>query len=219
MMQGSLAEKLRVLRAREGLSLTEAAARAGVTRDTLSDLEHGKRQPYMPTLSKIAAGYSVPVEDLLEEPVLAGKAVAPQETGRREPDMEGLAKVMGDLRRTTRRYETYHEVQKRLDEYREVWEVKLAMGDLDQAAIEEAGRAIRAFWPAVVSAAEAEVAEADKWEGHNFKPEEIEAELMVAPAMARFQALGDKVNSIYREQFLNASESNVVPFPQLREAS
>jgi transcriptional regulator with XRE-family HTH domain len=81
MMQGSLAEKLRVLRARMGLSLTEAASRAGVTRDTLSDLEHGKRQPYMPTLAKIAAGYGVPVEELLEEPALAGKAEAPQETG------------------------------------------------------------------------------------------------------------------------------------------
>jgi transcriptional regulator with XRE-family HTH domain len=87
MMQGSLAEKLRVLRAREGLSLTEAAARAGVTRDTLSDVEHGKRQPYMPTLSKIATGYGVPVEELLEEPTqeLAGASPlgkAPQETGR-----------------------------------------------------------------------------------------------------------------------------------------
>src|SRR5918993_2425307 len=79
MMQGSLAEKLRVLRARVGLSLTEAATRAGVTRDTLSDLEHGKRHPYMPTLSKIAKGYGVPVEELLEEPVLAGTKAS--ETG------------------------------------------------------------------------------------------------------------------------------------------
>jgi transcriptional regulator with XRE-family HTH domain len=84
MMQGSLAEKLRVLRARMGLSLTEAAGRAGVTRDTLSDLEHGKRHPYMPTLSKIAAGYGVPVEDLLEEPALAGKAKAPIGAGHAE---------------------------------------------------------------------------------------------------------------------------------------
>jgi transcriptional regulator with XRE-family HTH domain len=83
MMQGSLAEKLRVLRARMGLSLTEAAGRAGVTRDTLSDLEHGKRHPYMPTLSKIAAGYGVPVEDLLEEPAVP-LADAPKEAGHTE---------------------------------------------------------------------------------------------------------------------------------------
>jgi transcriptional regulator with XRE-family HTH domain len=97
MMQGSLAEKLRVLRARVGLSLTEAATRAGVTRDTLSDLEHGKRHPYMPTLSKIAKGYGVPVEELLEEPVLAGTKASetgpekqlPEEAGEeRHPDDE-----------------------------------------------------------------------------------------------------------------------------------
>jgi transcriptional regulator with XRE-family HTH domain len=97
MMQGSLAEKLRVLRARVGLSLTEAATRAGVTRDTLSDLEHGKRHPYMPTLSKIAKGYGVPVEELLDEPVLAGTKASetgpekqlPEEAGEeRHPDDE-----------------------------------------------------------------------------------------------------------------------------------
>jgi transcriptional regulator with XRE-family HTH domain len=94
MMQGSLAEKLRVLRARMGLSLTEAATRAGVTRDTLSDLEHGKRHPYMPTLSKIAAGYGVPVEELLEESVLAGKAEAPPLSG---PEKQ-LPEVAGEER-------------------------------------------------------------------------------------------------------------------------
>src|SRR5215210_4093534 len=85
MMQGLLAEKLRILRARKGLSLSEAAAITGVTRDTLSDLERGKRRPYTPTLAKIAQGYSVPVEDLLEleeEPqgqsALTGKDRAPE---------------------------------------------------------------------------------------------------------------------------------------------
>jgi transcriptional regulator with XRE-family HTH domain len=96
MMQGSLAEELRVLRARMGLSLTEAAARAGVTRDTLSDLEHGKRHPYMPTLAKIAAGYGVPVEDLLEEPVLLGKGKA-SETGQPEEVVRDLAEVAQEV--------------------------------------------------------------------------------------------------------------------------
>jgi transcriptional regulator with XRE-family HTH domain len=70
MMQGSLAERLRVLRARRGLTLIEAAEKAGVGRDTLSDLERGNRHPVMPTLAKIAQGYGVPVEDLLEEDVI-----------------------------------------------------------------------------------------------------------------------------------------------------
>jgi transcriptional regulator with XRE-family HTH domain len=56
------------------MTLVEAAEQAGVGRDTLSDLERGRRHPVMPTLAKIAQGYGVPVEDLLEEPALAGAA-------------------------------------------------------------------------------------------------------------------------------------------------
>jgi transcriptional regulator with XRE-family HTH domain len=69
MIQGSLAEHLRVLRARRGLTLAEAAKKTGIGRDTLSDLERGRRHPVVPTLSKIARGYGVPVEELLEEPL------------------------------------------------------------------------------------------------------------------------------------------------------
>jgi transcriptional regulator with XRE-family HTH domain len=68
-MQRSLAMRLRVLRAERGLSLTEAAERAGIQRQTLALLERGERHPHDPTLAKIAKGYGVPVEDLLEEPV------------------------------------------------------------------------------------------------------------------------------------------------------
>jgi transcriptional regulator with XRE-family HTH domain len=78
MTDESLPAKLRVLRARQGLTLIEAAERIGIGRDTLSDLERGRRHPVMPTLAKIADGYSVPVEDLLEEPAPIGpKAAAP----------------------------------------------------------------------------------------------------------------------------------------------
>jgi hypothetical protein len=41
-------------------------------------LERGERHPHTPTLHKIAKGYGVPVEDLLVEPVLVGKAEAPE---------------------------------------------------------------------------------------------------------------------------------------------
>lgn len=61
-----LAQKLRVLRAREGLSLEEAAQGAGITRQTLGPLERGKRHAYRTTLEKLARGYGVPVEELLE---------------------------------------------------------------------------------------------------------------------------------------------------------
>jgi transcriptional regulator with XRE-family HTH domain len=85
MMHESLPAKLRVLRARQGLTLIEAAEKLGIGRDTLSDLERGNRRPVMPTLAKIAKGYGVPVEDLLEEPVPLGKV---PEVGRSEPAME-----------------------------------------------------------------------------------------------------------------------------------
>jgi transcriptional regulator with XRE-family HTH domain len=73
MMQGSLAHRLRVLRAERGLTLREAASLTGVAKETISDIERGLRHPHDPTLAKIAKGYGVPVEDLLEEPVLAAE--------------------------------------------------------------------------------------------------------------------------------------------------
>jgi transcriptional regulator with XRE-family HTH domain len=100
MTQGSFARKLRLLRAERGLSLREASKRTGVSKETLSDIERGRRHPHYPTLTKISKGYGVSLEALLnlaeewreveepkkastageatqqEEPVLAGKAQA-----------------------------------------------------------------------------------------------------------------------------------------------
>jgi transcriptional regulator with XRE-family HTH domain len=83
-MDESLALKLRVLRAERGWTLNQAAERAGVQPETISDAEHGKRRPYTPTLTKIAKGYGVPVEELLGEAV--SLAEASQETGRLEEE-------------------------------------------------------------------------------------------------------------------------------------
>ncbi len=66
-MPGPIALKLRVLRAERGLTHKEAAELAQVTPQTLIDLESGKRPPYMPTVTKIARAYGVPVEELVEE--------------------------------------------------------------------------------------------------------------------------------------------------------
>jgi transcriptional regulator with XRE-family HTH domain len=95
MTQGSFAEILRVLRAQRGLALTEAASRIGIDRHTLRDLELGDRTPRYPTLTKIAEGYGVPVEDLLEEPSLPDKADAPN-TGRSESETEEWGKYKED---------------------------------------------------------------------------------------------------------------------------
>jgi len=88
-MQESLGRRLRVMRAERGLSLREAARRAGVVKETISDIERGHTHPYDVTLAKLAHAYGVPVEDLLEEPELAGagpgKADA-QATGQPEAE-------------------------------------------------------------------------------------------------------------------------------------
>ena len=66
-MPGPIAVKLRRLREKRGLTHKQAAELANVTPQTLIDLERGKRPPYMPTLTKIARCYGVPVEELVEE--------------------------------------------------------------------------------------------------------------------------------------------------------
>ena len=83
-MDESLALKLRVLRAERGWTLNQAAERAGVQPETISDAEHGKRRPYTPTLTKIAKGYGVPVEELLGEAVSLAEAW--EETGSLEEE-------------------------------------------------------------------------------------------------------------------------------------
>jgi DNA-binding XRE family transcriptional regulator len=66
MPPGPIALKLRVLREERGLTRKEAAELTNVSYWTLIDLESGKRAPYMPTVTKIARAYGVPVEELVE---------------------------------------------------------------------------------------------------------------------------------------------------------
>ena len=66
-MPGPIAVKLRVLREERGLTQKEAAELADVSELTLYRLETGKQSPYMPTVTKIARAYGVPLEELLEE--------------------------------------------------------------------------------------------------------------------------------------------------------
>jgi transcriptional regulator with XRE-family HTH domain len=78
MTRKSLADRLRLLRAQRGLTVKDAAQQVGVDRHTLRRIELGTQEAQYPTLAKIADGYGVPVEELLEEPVAAGKAEAPE---------------------------------------------------------------------------------------------------------------------------------------------
>ena len=66
-MPEPIALKLRSLREERGLTQKEAAQLANVSQWTLMYLESGKRAPYMPTVTKIARAYGVPLEELVGE--------------------------------------------------------------------------------------------------------------------------------------------------------
>jgi DNA-binding XRE family transcriptional regulator len=66
-MPAPIAVKLRVLREERGLTQKEAAELADVSHWTVLYLESGKRPPYMPTVTKLARAYGVPLEELMEE--------------------------------------------------------------------------------------------------------------------------------------------------------
>ena len=66
-MPEAIALKLRALREERGLTQKEAAQLADVSHWTVMYLESGKRAPYMPTVTKIARAYGVPLEELVEE--------------------------------------------------------------------------------------------------------------------------------------------------------
>jgi len=66
-MPGPIAVKLRDLREQRGLTQKQAAELAHVTLEVLKELESGKRPPYMPTVTKLARGYGVSFEELVED--------------------------------------------------------------------------------------------------------------------------------------------------------
>ncbi len=84
-MQDTLARRLRVLRAERSLTLRDAERLTGVDKDTLSKIERGARHPQDITLAKIAKGYGVPVEELLEEPVPLAEAPEAGPTNEQDP--------------------------------------------------------------------------------------------------------------------------------------
>lgn len=60
-------QELRVLREKDGQTLSELARRAGVALGHLSDLENGKRRPTPVVIRKLAKALNVPMS-ILEPP-------------------------------------------------------------------------------------------------------------------------------------------------------
>ena len=60
--------RLRRVREQRGLTLTEAATLAGISKSTLSRLETGQRRPSLELLLPLAQTYRVPLDDLVGAP-------------------------------------------------------------------------------------------------------------------------------------------------------
>src|SRR5215211_5477490 len=105
-MQGALPRKLRLLRAERGLTLVEAAKKIGITRESLGLLEKGKRHPHAPTLTKLANGYGVPVEELFSLSEEEGQVSEEQAYPLAEAPSEPGPAVKGEVAQKERRTHT-----------------------------------------------------------------------------------------------------------------
>jgi putative transcriptional regulator len=74
----NVGQNVKRIREEQRYTQTEIARRCGVTPAAISGLEHGDFTPSTPLLVKLARALDVSVEELVEGPVLLGKAKVPQ---------------------------------------------------------------------------------------------------------------------------------------------
>lgn len=92
----AVGQRIRTLRSDQGISLTGLAARAGIGKGTLSELETGQRNPTLETLYALAAPLHVPLAVLLGEELGAeasDEAVSARLMGVRHHDDGGITEV------------------------------------------------------------------------------------------------------------------------------
>jgi transcriptional regulator with XRE-family HTH domain len=77
-----LGHRLRDARTRRGLTLREIAAEAGVTGSFLSQLEHGRTQPSLVTLRRLAQALGVTLGSFLGEESVTERVVTPERRQR-----------------------------------------------------------------------------------------------------------------------------------------
>jgi transcriptional regulator with XRE-family HTH domain len=129
-MRVSIGDKVRATRKAAGISQEEVARRAGVSLNVINRLERGViLDPHYSTLRGIASALGVPVEDLVREPALAGKADAPETRPADEPLIsrpevrEWLSEqgheTLEEFRSMVEELETLEEVEQAIRELRE----------------------------------------------------------------------------------------------------
>jgi transcriptional regulator with XRE-family HTH domain len=92
-----IAERVRGLRAAQGLSLDALAGKSGVSRSMISLIERGESSPTAVVLEKLAAGLGVPLASLFDAPAAAQDARGP--VARREDQPQWQDPASGYLRR------------------------------------------------------------------------------------------------------------------------
>jgi transcriptional regulator with XRE-family HTH domain len=124
----SIGDKVRATRKAAGISQEEVARRAGVSLNVINRLERGViLDPHYSTLRGIASALGVPVEDLVREPALAGKAEAPETRPADEP-LISRPEVREWL--SEQGHETLEEFRSMVEELETLEEVEQAIGEL-----------------------------------------------------------------------------------------
>ena len=70
-------ERIRVMRAERGMTLRDLEEASGVSKDAISEIERGRRQPRISTIMQLAKGLGVDPTELLKE--VAHKAERPEQ--------------------------------------------------------------------------------------------------------------------------------------------
>jgi transcriptional regulator with XRE-family HTH domain len=120
----SIGDKVRATRKAVGISQEEVARRAGVSLNVINRLERGViLDPHYSTLRGIARALRVPVEDLVREPALAGKAEAEEPLISRPEVREWLSEqgheTLEEFRSMVEELETLENVEQAIRELRE----------------------------------------------------------------------------------------------------
>jgi transcriptional regulator with XRE-family HTH domain len=92
-----IAERVRELRAKQGLSLDALAQRSGVSRSMISLIERGESSPTAVVLERLSVGLGVTMAALFDAPAVQGASGGP--LARREDQPEWRDPASGYLRR------------------------------------------------------------------------------------------------------------------------
>lgn len=93
----ALGPRLRELRRRRSVSLTQVSATTGIPISTLSRLESGHRKPSLEQLLRLAKTYQVPLDELVDAPASGDPRVYPRPITRNGMTVIPLSRKPGGL--------------------------------------------------------------------------------------------------------------------------